>query len=58
MSLAGWQRAERSDPYYRYCLGLSGVIGIAVTRHPLGLVGWLALGYIACPYVAPAIRYR
>jgi hypothetical protein len=72
MPLLGWERVSRDNPDYKACLAVTtagGAIVGGATGSPLLLPGvmagyaagaaWgLAIGYLACPYLAPAVRQK
>jgi hypothetical protein len=72
MPLFGWESVSRDDPSYKTCLAAStgsGVVIGAMTGRSAGLQGVLAgaaggllwgfgLGYLACPYLVPAVKRK
>jgi hypothetical protein len=72
MPLLGWENVSRDDPDYKLCVkasvaagtvigGVTGSMAMGTGTIPGALAGslWgLALGYLACPYVAPAVRRK
>jgi hypothetical protein len=70
MPLFDWEKVSRSNPYYKACLtGLTAggaILGGAVTAPvgaaPVGYVSGaglgLAIGYLACPYIAPRLKEK
>ena len=72
MPLFGWERVDREDPDYKACLTVTtsaGAIVGGMTGSFLGPAGtlagyaggavWgLAAGYLACPYLVPAVKRK
>jgi hypothetical protein len=72
MPLMNWEAVGRNDEYYKACTGVftagGAIVGGATgsVLGPAGTVGgylggaaWgFAIGYFACPYLAPAIRRK
>ena len=72
MPLSEWEKVSRDDPYYKVCTVVTTAAGAIVgsaTGSVLGPAGtvsgaaggaaWgLAAGYLACPYLVPAIRKK
>lgn len=72
MPLVGWESVRRSDPSFKACLTVTGgaaaivggatgsFLGPAGTVYGyLGGAAWgLAIGYLACPYLIPALKKK
>lgn len=72
MSLLGWETVGRDDPDYTACVVVTSAAGSIVGGAtgsflgPVGTVGgyagggaWgFAIGYLACPYLVPAVKRK
>ncbi len=72
MGLVGWERVGRNDQSYKACVAVTtagGAIAGGVTGSFLGPAGtltgyaggaaWgLTIGYLACPYLVPALKRK
>jgi len=72
MPLYGWESVSRDDPSYKACLqvttGAFAVVGVMTGRSmgvggtlagaAAGLVWGFGVGYLACPYLAPAVKRK